>query len=246
MLRNKPDNSRLGCTDIDLIPSTKDRGIALWPLVLISTCKFCCIRLCILSSGAQHTSRLSQITLSIRRTDTPCSLPEPFVSAINETLHGVDFDYDCFLLNLRDIAECSLICPAFFGKPPLVRLKSLVVVLSGTDLARHRIVHRSVGILHPMVDQVEHEPHCKRFVLRLNDEVAFLEYEVVDHAKPPLWDFRHTFCPESMRGKGIAGTIVQAAFDHARENNIKVVPTCSYIPVWLSRHPSYTDVVGSP
>jgi uncharacterized protein len=97
-----------------------------------------------------------------------------------------------------------------------------------------------------MLTQVEHEPHSKRFVLRLNDEVAFLEYEVVDRATPPMWDFRHTFCPESMRGKGIAGKIVQVAFDYARENNIKVIPTCSYVPVWLSRHPSYTDVVGAP
>jgi uncharacterized protein len=97
-----------------------------------------------------------------------------------------------------------------------------------------------------MSTEVEHDPAANRFVMRIADDVAFLEYKIVEGATPAIWDFRHTFCPASMRGRGIAGKIVLAAFEHASCNDIKIIPTCTYIPVWLSRHPDYAHIVASP
>lgn len=83
-------------------------------------------------------------------------------------------------------------------------------------------------------DLVIHEPENMRFILKLDEseDIAFLAYRIVEGACPQIWDFRHTFCPVSMRGKGVAGKVVAAAFQHARSNNIKVciMKICHILP----------------
>eukprot|EP00173_Palmaria_palmata_P005122 Plantae.Rhodophyta-Palmaria_palmata.ctg8337.p1 GENE.Plantae.Rhodophyta-Palmaria_palmata.ctg8337~~Plantae.Rhodophyta-Palmaria_palmata.ctg8337.p1 ORF type:complete len:102 (-),score=15.41 Plantae.Rhodophyta-Palmaria_palmata.ctg8337:515-820(-) len=96
--------------------------------------------------------------------------------------------------------------------------------------------------------EVAHEPLLSRFVARLqgSDGVAFLQYAVTTAASPPYMDLQHTFTPENMRGKGVAGKMVAAAFSHARKMGMKIIPSCSYIPVWVRRHPEEIDLVLSP
>lgn len=96
--------------------------------------------------------------------------------------------------------------------------------------------------------EVEHEPANSRWVAKLagSADIAFLEYALNDKSTPKLLDLRHTFTPLSMRGKGIAGHMVKAAFQYARANSMKVIPTCTYIPVWVRRNPDFADVVESP
>lgn len=99
--------------------------------------------------------------------------------------------------------------------------------------------------------EVEHDEAGRRFVLRpaaasAGAEEAFLSYELLRTPTPGILDLQHTFTPEAMRGKGVAGRLVGAAFAHARANNLKVVPSCTYIPVWLRRHPGEADLVHSP
>lgn len=97
--------------------------------------------------------------------------------------------------------------------------------------------------------EVEHDEAGRRFVLRpagAGAEEAFLAYELLRTPTPGILDLQHTFTPEAMRGAGVAGKLVAAAFAYARAENLKVVPTCSYIPVWLKRHPAEADLVHSP
>lgn len=59
---------------------------------------------------------------------------------------------------------------------------------------------------------------------------------------PGVWDLYSTYASPRVRGRGIAGELVRTALDEARAAGVKVVPTCSYIPVWLRRHPGYADL----
>ena len=52
----------------------------------------------------------------------------------------------------------------------------------------------------------------------------------------------HTGVPAELRGRGIAGHLVQAAFDHARALGLRVVPECEYAAAWLERHPDYAGI----
>ena len=69
---------------------------------------------------------------------------------------------------------------------------------------------------------------------------AVLEYTMKDG----LHYFDHTEVPPELRGQGVAGQLAKAAFDHAVENGWKVVPACSYIEVYLRRHPEYSGIIA--
>ncbi|HEY7858140.1 MAG TPA: DUF5996 family protein [Candidatus Nanopelagicales bacterium] len=47
----------------------------------------------------------------------------------------------------------------------------------------------------------------------------------------------HTEVPDSLGGRGIAGSLVQAAVDRADREGLTVVPVCRYARMWLRQHP---------
>ena len=49
----------------------------------------------------------------------------------------------------------------------------------------------------------------------------------------------HTIVPGAIGGRGIAGDLVRAAFEHARAEGLRVHPACSYAEAWMRRHPEY-------
>lgn len=67
-----------------------------------------------------------------------------------------------------------------------------------------------------------------------------LSYTVQDG----LYHFDHTEVPDRLRGQVIAGQLARVALDHAREQGWRVVPACSYIEVYIKRHPEYAGLVG--
>ena len=53
----------------------------------------------------------------------------------------------------------------------------------------------------------------------------------------------HTEVPQADEGEGHGGALVQAAFDHARREGLRVVPVCPFVTAWLERHPDQRDLV---
>jgi predicted GNAT family acetyltransferase len=85
--------------------------------------------------------------------------------------------------------------------------------------------------------QIEHDPQRQCFTAPGG---AVLSYTVAcgHHV------FDHTEVPPALRGQGVAGQLAQAAFEHARAHGWKVQPACSYIDVYLKRHPEYRDLLA--
>ena len=52
----------------------------------------------------------------------------------------------------------------------------------------------------------------------------------------------HTYAPVSMRGTGVALALVQRLIADARERNLLIVPTCSYVHAQFDRHPDWSDL----
>ena len=46
------------------------------------------------------------------------------------------------------------------------------------------------------------------------------------------------------RGRGIAGEVTAAAFEHARRHGVKVRPVCPYVQGWLEKNPDVQDLVA--
>ncbi|MEJ2634581.1 MAG: GNAT family N-acetyltransferase [Calditrichia bacterium] len=52
-----------------------------------------------------------------------------------------------------------------------------------------------------------------------------------------------TFVPEELRGEGIAAQLAESALNYARKHHYKIIPTCSYISLYIKRHEEYQDLV---
>lgn len=83
--------------------------------------------------------------------------------------------------------------------------------------------------------EIKHLQDQSTFEAMIEGYRAFVTYEIYDNS----FDVRKTFVPEALAGQGIAGKLVQAAYDYAREQNLKCIATCSYAVKWLERHADY-------
>lgn len=57
--------------------------------------------------------------------------------------------------------------------------------------------------------------------------------------------FTHTEVPPALQGRGIAAALVAAALAHAREQGLRVRPLCSYVAVYMRRHPETLDLLDA-
>ena len=87
---------------------------------------------------------------------------------------------------------------------------------------------------------VEHDPGRQRFHVEVEGHQAELVYRVQDGRLV----IDHTGVPAAVGGRGIAGHLVRAAFEHAREQGWRVVPACAYARAWVARHPAYAGFVA--
>lgn len=91
----------------------------------------------------------------------------------------------------------------------------------------------------PALD-ITHQPIPGRFAVEVEGETAHLGYEVADG----VMHITHTVVPEAIGGRGIAGRLVQAAFDHARSEGWKVRTVCPYAEGWAAKHPDYAGLLA--
>jgi uncharacterized protein len=54
---------------------------------------------------------------------------------------------------------------------------------------------------------------------------------------PGVVDFHHTGVPQALEGRGIAAALVREALGWAAEEGLAVRPSCSYVRVFIRRHP---------
>ncbi len=87
--------------------------------------------------------------------------------------------------------------------------------------------------------EVKHDKENERFVAEVEGDKAYLSYNIINDKI----DFSSTYTPPESRGKGIAKIIVEYAFNYARENNLKVIPTCSYVQAFVKRNDKYKNLL---
>ena len=88
--------------------------------------------------------------------------------------------------------------------------------------------------------KVAHEPAANRFVASLPEGNAVLVYQMRSEG---LMDVLSTYVPSAARGRGIGGALVAAALEHARDQSLRVIPTCWYVETWVGQHPAYRELL---
>lgn len=86
---------------------------------------------------------------------------------------------------------------------------------------------------------VIHRPEAQRFEARFDEGLALCAYR--RQAEELL--LTHTEVPAALEGRGIAAALVRAALDWARAEGLKVRPLCSYVSMYMRRHPDTQDLL---
>jgi len=89
-----------------------------------------------------------------------------------------------------------------------------------------------------MTFDIQHDRASHRFETTVDGQRCELDYTL----SGGMMTITHTGVPVAVGGRGIAGALVHAAFDVARDEGWKVVPACSYARAWIERHPEFSDL----
>ncbi len=92
----------------------------------------------------------------------------------------------------------------------------------------------------PLPADVVHVPERRRFELVLPGGVCHADYRAVG----TTLQVHHTEVPPALEGRGLAAVVVQAVFDYAASNQMRVQPLCSYVRAWAARHPEVRSLLA--
>lgn len=84
---------------------------------------------------------------------------------------------------------------------------------------------------------VTEDPKNSRFVGEGDADGAELNYRATDGRL----EITRTFTPPELRGRGIAGQLVAAAVERAKEQGEVVVPSCWYARQWIDENPDAVE-----
>lgn len=87
---------------------------------------------------------------------------------------------------------------------------------------------------------VTHNEPEMRFEALVQGQLAVCEYQ----RQGERMIFTHTYVPTELRGRGVAQKLVRVALDHAKKHQLKVVPACSYVAVFIERQKEYQPLLA--
>ena len=87
---------------------------------------------------------------------------------------------------------------------------------------------------------IQHNPAATRFEAVVDGMLCRSDYRL--HGDTMM--LVHTEVPAQLEGKGIASALVKAAFKHAADTGMDVLPVCSYVRAWVQRHPEVKPLLS--
>lgn len=86
---------------------------------------------------------------------------------------------------------------------------------------------------------ITHDRAARRFEAVAEGGTGYLSYV---EAGPGILDFRHTYVPHALRGRGIASRLVERGLGYAKEQGFRVIPTCPFVAAVLARRPDRAEL----
>jgi hypothetical protein len=85
------------------------------------------------------------------------------------------------------------------------------------------------------MNEVINDLQGSRFVLDINGQEVYVLYA----EDKEILDLYSTYTPSQLRGQGLAEKVVLAAFEYAKEKNLKVLANCWYVRKFIEKHKEY-------
>jgi predicted GNAT family acetyltransferase len=87
---------------------------------------------------------------------------------------------------------------------------------------------------------VTHNSTANQFEIDTDAGLALLRYAL----RGNQLDLIHTEVPSELEGQGYGAALVRAALDFARNQELKVIPSCPFVRSYLQRHREDADLVA--
>lgn len=88
-------------------------------------------------------------------------------------------------------------------------------------------------------EAITHDEEHRRFELTVSGMQSVIDYEYFDG----VINVTRVYVPYELAGQGLASRMARYVLNYARENGLKVIPTCSFIKVYIQRHPEFQDLL---
>ena len=95
----------------------------------------------------------------------------------------------------------------------------------------------------PPACTVLHRPQAARFEALVDGHLSVATYQLDAARRRVVFD--HTGVPAALQGRGIAAELVRTALAWAQAEGLQVLPACSYVAVYMRRHP-HTQALLAP
>jgi hypothetical protein len=89
---------------------------------------------------------------------------------------------------------------------------------------------------------IQNNTHRHRFELETDGRLSIVEYLKVDDDTLAL---THTEVDPSLEGHGVGSQLVEGVLQYIEQNNLKIVPLCPFVVVYLKRHPDWNRIVST-
>ncbi|MEI8135315.1 MAG: GNAT family N-acetyltransferase [bacterium] len=87
---------------------------------------------------------------------------------------------------------------------------------------------------------ITHNISQNRFETHVGEEVAHIDYI----RKNNVMALVHTFVPHAHRNNGIGFALVRFALEYAKHEQLKIIPGCSSVQLFMERHPAYDELIA--
>lgn len=84
---------------------------------------------------------------------------------------------------------------------------------------------------------ITNNPSVGRFEVKHEKCMALLEYKVTNNQITLI----HTEVPKELEGKGLGGTLVKFALEHAKLNSLGVVAQCEFAQSYIARRKEHSS-----
>ncbi|MGB0203384.1 MAG: GNAT family N-acetyltransferase [Acholeplasmataceae bacterium] len=80
-------------------------------------------------------------------------------------------------------------------------------------------------------------------IYKMKDEHNYLLHVTFPLLETGVVNINHTFVDVSLRGQGVASTMMHETMKFLQSKDLKVVATCPYAVVWLKKHKEYQAMI---
>jgi hypothetical protein len=92
--------------------------------------------------------------------------------------------------------------------------------------------------------QIAHQDDGRRGMWSISREDRRVAEMTYAHSGAGVITIDHTFVDPSLRGHGVARTLLDAAVSWARQHGLRIVPECSYVRAVFARDASLRDLLA--